>query len=284
MGMNITIRICLILNFFNMTTRFSIITVSYNSGKTIERTIRSVLNQTFSDYEYIIIDGASSDNTIDIIRKYEAEFGGRLKWVSEPDKGIYNAMNKGINMSSGAIIGIVNSDDYWEPNTLQEVVNEYQGAHNPDNSIYCGWIKFHYNDGSSQLLKTDYQTFVSWARYFEVAGVRHPAVFVPKKVYEENGVFDENLRVMSDSDLLLRFYFAHVDFRFIDMVLSNMSDGGVSNMAWKTIFEDYKKLLAKYKLKRVRYFLLLLRWKSREYLKYLMPNSLLRFYRKYSKA
>ena len=96
--------------------QFSIITICYNSERTIERTIKSVLAQTFRDYEYIIVDGGSNDSTLDIVRRYEPLFEGRLNWKSEPDKGIYNAMNKGIERSRGNIIGIVNSDDWLERN------------------------------------------------------------------------------------------------------------------------------------------------------------------------
>ena len=87
--------------------KFSIITISFNSEKTIERTIKSVLTQTYSDFEYIIVDGASKDGTLDIVKKFEPFFEGRMKWKSEPDKGIYDAMNKGIRMATGDIIGIV---------------------------------------------------------------------------------------------------------------------------------------------------------------------------------
>ena len=86
--------------------RFSIVTVSYNSAKTIERTIKSVLNQTYKNFEYIIVDGASTDVTIDIVKNFEPLFEGRMKWQSEPDKGIYNAMNKGIQRATGTIVGI----------------------------------------------------------------------------------------------------------------------------------------------------------------------------------
>ena len=91
---------------------FSIITVCFNSEKTIEQTIKSVLEQSFQNYEYIIVDGASKDCTVDIIRRYEPMFKGKLKWISEPDNGIYDAMNKGIGMARGELIGIINSDDY----------------------------------------------------------------------------------------------------------------------------------------------------------------------------
>ena len=104
---------------------FTIITVCFNSEMTIERTIQSVLNQTCQDYEYIIIDGASTDGTMDIVRKYEPLFQGRMRWISEKDQGIYDAMNKGIGVASGELIGIVNSDDYYEPDALEIMKNLY---------------------------------------------------------------------------------------------------------------------------------------------------------------
>ena len=94
--------------------KVSVITVCYNSARTIEATIQSILMQTYSNIEYIIIDGASRDNTLDIIKKYEKEFNGRLTVVSEPDNGIYDAMNKGIRMATGEVIGLLNSDDTYE--------------------------------------------------------------------------------------------------------------------------------------------------------------------------
>lgn len=267
-----------------MNTYFSIITVSYNSGKTIERTIKSVLAQTYKDFEYIIVDGGSKDNTLEIVKQYEPLFEGKMRWKSEPDRGIYNAMNKGVAMADGSVIGIVNSDDWLESDSLQLVSNSYETDSTPNNSVYCGWIRFHYLDGTSQILKTNHQKFESWAKYYEVAGIRHPAVFVPKSVYQSFGSFDESFKVMSDSDFLLRLFYGGVSFHYIDKVLSNMSDGGVSNRAWGVIFRDYKILLNKYSIKRSRYNFLLLRWKAREYLRNLTPERLLRWYRNYSKA
>ena len=104
---------------------FSIITVCYNSQKTIERTIKSVLHQDFQDYEYIIIDGSSTDGTVEIIKKYEPLFCGRMRWISEPDTGIYDAFNKGIRCSKGKLTWLVNSDDYIEKNALSVISNAY---------------------------------------------------------------------------------------------------------------------------------------------------------------
>ena len=99
----------------------SIATPCWNSEKTIERTIKSVLAQTFTDYEYIIVDGGSTDGTLDIIKKYEPFFGGRMKWKSEPDKGLYDAFNKGVERSTGVYCWNVNSDDYIEPDALLKI-------------------------------------------------------------------------------------------------------------------------------------------------------------------
>ena len=122
----------------NKQPQFSIITICFNSSATIERTIKSVLAQTFTDYEYIIVDGGSKDSTLDIVKKYEPLFEGRMKWKSEPDKGIYDAMNKGIMRSSGEIIGIVNSDDWLETNTLQILADEISLNQNLRNVILTG--------------------------------------------------------------------------------------------------------------------------------------------------
>ena len=105
----------------NKIPEFSIVTVCFNSEKTIKKTIESVLQQEFKDYEYIIVDGASKDGTMDVVKNYEDKFEGRLRYISEPDKGIYDAFNKGIRMSKGKYVWIVNSDDYIEPNALEEL-------------------------------------------------------------------------------------------------------------------------------------------------------------------
>lgn len=113
----------------------SIITATYNSAETINDTIKSVLCQTNKDFEYIIVDGGSTDETIDIVKSYESEFSGRLKWVSEKDKGIYDAMNKGIKMASGDIIGILNSDDYYTSDDILQTIADAFKCQNVD-AIY----------------------------------------------------------------------------------------------------------------------------------------------------
>ena len=129
--------------------KISLITVTYNSDKTLFDTFQSVLNQSYPEIEYIIIDGASKDNTVSIIKEYEPQFDGRMKWISEPDKGLYDAMNKGILRSSGGIIGIVNSDDWLESVALDNVAKSFEENGHGVNSLYCGDIVFHYHNGET---------------------------------------------------------------------------------------------------------------------------------------
>lgn len=223
---------------------FSIITITYNSEKTIERTLKSVLSQTYTDFEYIIVDGASKDSTINIVRKYEPLFDGRMKWKSEPDTGIYNAMNKGIMRSSGEIIGIVNSDDWLETDALQILVEEM--AHDEENrrKILTGEVLFHYDDGSTQLYPTSYERYEYFAKRYRM-GLNHPATFVPRCIYDKMGVFDEEFKLYADADFILRCYKAGVGVHFINKILSNMADGGASNVRSRKALDDsllkYKK-------------------------------------------
>lgn len=107
--------------------KISIITVTYNSEKTLKDTLDSVLKQTYTNYEHIIVDGLSKDNTIQIIKEYEPKYNGKLKYISEKDSGLYDAMNKGIKMATGNIIGILNSDDiYAHENVLKEIVEKFK--------------------------------------------------------------------------------------------------------------------------------------------------------------
>ncbi|MBR5663362.1 MAG: glycosyltransferase, partial [Bacteroidales bacterium] len=103
--------------------KISLITVTFNSAETLRDTMQSVLNQTFKDIDYIIVDGKSKDGTLDIVKEFEPKFEGRLRWVSEPDKGIYDAMNKGVKMAQGDVVGILNSDDFFASDKVLETVN-----------------------------------------------------------------------------------------------------------------------------------------------------------------
>lgn len=230
--------------------RFSIITITFNSEETIERTLKSVLAQTYSDFEYIIVDGASKDSTMEIVRKYEPLFDGRMKVKSEPDKGIYDAMNKGILRSTGTVIGIVNSDDWLEPDALENVNRVFEENGGSEEKIYAGGIMFHSDKGWTQELLPDLNRLEKAAKSYNMGGIRHPGTFVPKKVYSKVGMFDTSIRMSADADFILRCYFSNHQFVAINKVLSNMADGGLSNdTTWKNIksgWNDKKKRLQKY--------------------------------------
>ena len=223
--------------------RYSIITICYNSANTIERTIKSVLNQTYQDYEYIIVDGASKDDTMKIVKTYEPKFSGKLRWSSEPDKGIYDAMNKGIKMAKGEIVGIVNSDDWLDKDAL---LNVEQAAMLPDamKKVYTGDIMYYYNDGSTQLIRYNQKDLAHYAKVWRL-GLNHPATFVPHQLYDKYGLFDINIKLQADSDFIDRLYHNGVNFIFIEKVLSNQSDGGASTSNLNKSLKDYKYILNK---------------------------------------
>ena len=216
---------------------FSIITICFNSEKTIERTIKSVLEQTCTDYEYIIVDGASKDGTIDILKRYEPLFKGRMKWKSEPDMGIYNAMNKGIERASGRMIGIVNSDDWLEPDALSILVSALEEDSDNYNKILTGEMLFHYQDGTLQHYHTSREKYEQLSKKFRM-GLNHPSTFVPRSIYDKIGLFDERFKLYADSDFILKCYEQNVGIVFINRVLSNMSDGGASNNISRAMLKD----------------------------------------------
>lgn len=209
---------------------FSIATPCWNSVSTIEKTIKSVLAQGFKDYEYIIIDGGSTDGTIDIIKKYESLFEGRMKWRSEPDNGLYDAFNKGVGQSIGVYCWNVNSDDFLEPDALK-VLYEYIVKHSLDQmTIISGAMNFLTPKGELvKVMRCSYEA-LERAYRLDTIGINHPATIVPKLVYDKYGAFDPNYKIIGDADWYHRVYAAGVKFALIDTVITNMTDGGISNL------------------------------------------------------
>lgn len=200
--------------------KFSIITVCFNSSKTIERTIKSVLNQTFSDYEYIIIDGKSTDSTMNIVKKYEPKFHGRMKWISEPDKGIYDAMNKGIKMSTGDIIGIVNSDDFYCLDALENMVAEI--PHEKYFILY-GYQRCITNGLEDKIV-------IYHHRNLDKQMITHPTCFVSRYTYADFGTYDMSYKSSADYEFMLRvFHSGKVLFKPVYKVISNFESGGMSS-------------------------------------------------------
>lgn len=264
----------------NKNILFSIITVSFNSAKTIEKTILSILNQDFKleNIEYIIIDGGSTDETINIIKKYEGKFPNYI-WISEKDKGIYDAMNKGIQKANGEIIGIVNSDDWLEGNALS-ILHEKSSEFNNKKNIYVGSLYFHYLDGSKQFLPMT-EIYFSQKKKKYIMPVRHPATFVHKDIYKEIGNFDINFKIEADCDFIYRCIENNINFCFIDQPLSNMLDGGVSNNSKyiKSCLKDRHLFFIKRNLSIIKQSYYILSYSIRIFLKVLLGTPLIKIYR-----
>lgn len=195
----------------------SIITVVYNGEKYLEQTILSVINQSYSNKEYIIIDGGSSDNTCEIIKKYEDKIDC---WISEPDKGIYDAINKGISLSNGDLIGIVNSDDWLEPEILG-VIAEYCKK-NTEIDVFHGILRFIKDDNEYMIRGSSYKAFS--AGMFE-----HPTFFIKREVYNTYGLYSLDYRSASDLELIYRLYSKQVKFLLLPIIISNFRIGGISD-------------------------------------------------------
>lgn len=229
----------------------SIITTAFNSGDTISETIRSVLNQTYSDWQHIIVDGGSKDNTIEIIKSHEKFYSGRLKWISEPDNGIYDAMNKGINMADGDVIGILNSDDYYTSNL---VLNEINDAFSSVSDIDAVYGDIHFVSKSNLTKVVRYYSSRFFRRWMMVMGYQpaHPSFYCRKRVYEKYGVFDTDFRVAADFEHLLRLIYIHrIKTKYLNLDFVTMRLGGASTNGLKShlrIIDDHQRSFKKHSI------------------------------------
>lgn len=216
--------------------KVSIITPCLNSEKTIRDTIESVLRQTYKNIEYIIVDGGSTDNTIPIIEEYIPLFQGRLRYISEKDKGIYDAMNKGIKMSRGCLIGIINSDDYYEDATVEKVVDRYR--ENSEQVIY-GYLGLLLGNNRIKIQNFSHKNL-------HQNMIPHPTCFVTRKVYQKYGLFRKAFKITADYEFMVRLYEKNVEFIQIPEVLANFRVGGMSSSSRTLIEKSTVKLLYRY--------------------------------------
>ena len=180
--------------------KISIITITYNSRRFLEETVNSVLSQNFPDFEYIIVDGGSTDGTLDIVRKY-AEKDARVRWVSEPDNGIADAMNKGVMLATGNIVAHLHSDDTYLPGALRQVADAF--VRHPDARWLTGCLR-HVNERDELLYDTRLKDDYSLESLLRRNLISHPATFIRHEVFAEVGGFDTALRYAMDYDLWLR--------------------------------------------------------------------------------
>jgi glycosyltransferase involved in cell wall biosynthesis len=205
----------------------SIITICFNSAKTIRQTMESVLNQTYSNFEYIIVDGKSKDSTLEIIKEYEEKFidkGIIYRYVSEPDKGIYDAMNKGINMASGEWVGIINSDDWYEVDacsTLIETLNN-----NLKMDIFAATVRF-ITESNGQEYYTYTHSSIEEIQYKMT--ICHPTVFIRSLLYKKKK-FDTSFRIVADWDLLKYLICQGANVVIRQKVIANFRDNGASSV------------------------------------------------------
>jgi glycosyltransferase involved in cell wall biosynthesis len=221
--------------------KISIITASYNSASTIVDTIKSVITQSYTNIEYIIIDGGSTDGTVDIIQVFSPWIS---HWVSEPDGGIYEAMNKGIQLATGDIIGILNSDDFYvHSEVISQVVSHFKRT--KADSIY-GNIQYVSQFNTQKIVRHwvsgEYQRqnfLLGWMP-------PHPAFFVKREVYHSLGYFNTRLKTSADYEFMLRTLFKHkVSSHYLPELIVRMRTGGASNRSiQKRLFANWEDRLA----------------------------------------
>ena len=229
---------------------FSLITVSYNSSKTISDTIQSVLNQTYNDIEYIIVDGNSTDNTIDIIKEFEPKFNGKMRWVSEPDNGLYDAMNKGIKMTTGEIVGIINSDDlFCDNDAISKVVCRFFTDKLLD-GVYAD-LYYVAQDNTNKIIRK----WVSGLQKSFVTGWHpaHPTLYLKKEVYDNFGLFDLTFKLAADFELMLRFLDKYqIQVSYLPESLVKMRLGGETNKNIKNVFSQNIECVRAFNINKIR--------------------------------
>lgn len=209
----------------------SIITVVYNGEKYLEQTIDSVIGQSYSNIEYIVVDGGSSDGTLAIIKQYENQIHN---WISEPDEGLYDAMNKGISMANGEIIGMINSDDWYEPEAVQLIVDA--ALKHPNKHIFHG-DRFDVLEDGSKRVKAFHPSRFKFVYYGMT--YNHPSMFVHRDIYKEYN-YNTKLRALSDYEFVLKNLLKHPE-KFIYIPKSYVNyrlDGLSGTMSTKKILRE----------------------------------------------
>ena len=246
--------------------KFSIVTVCYNSALTIEDTLRSVAAQTWPQVEHILVDGASTDGTLEIVERHRDTLA---KVISEPDRGIYDAMNKGVHAASGDVIGFLNADDVYAHQDVLAVVAETMERNHLD-ALFGDVGFFHSGDPSRLVRRYSSARFrperIAWGWM-----PAHPALFLRRDVFQKAGPFRTNYRIAGDFEFVARAFGRHsLRYRHFPQVLVRMRMGGVSTGGWRNtlllnqevlracrengIPTNMLKILSKYPVKLLEYF------------------------------
>lgn len=217
--------------------KISIITVVYNSVDTIAQAIDSVLSQTYENVEYIIVDGVSTDGTIDIINSYESRIS---KFISETDHGLYDAMNKGVQMATGNVIGFLNSDDFFiDSNIIESIMSKFLKDNSLD--VLYGNIQYVDRDNSSKVVR-QWKSKPYYSNYFENGNVpAHPALYIRREIFFKVGDFNTLFKFSADYDFMLRLFKLHqfncyyLDKYIVRMRLGGITSGGIKNRILQNI-------------------------------------------------
>lgn len=229
-----------------LNTFFSIITICYNAELEIEDTLKSVYEQQYMNYEYIVIDGKSSDNTMAIIKKYQSLFeniGIKITCVSEKDMGISDAFNKGIKLAIGDYIGLINAGDRLMPNSLTAINNFLDDN---DEIIYGKTLFIDKKRNLKYLRPIPLNLDLSMMKYNGLV-FTHQSAFVKREVYEKYGLYNLSFKIIMDWDLFLTFYNNGVKFRYCNKVIVAMLAGGISTLGTYSMLKEEIRLSKKYK-------------------------------------
>ncbi len=225
----------------NIDLKISIITVAYNSETTIRDTIESVISQTYPNIEYIIVDGKSTDKTLDIVNEYREKIS---LVISEPDKGIYDAMNKGITYATGDVIGILNSDDFYETTDALEYMANQIILH-PEVDIFFGDLVF-CKQNNTTIVTRIYQakSFKPWKLRFGWMPP-HPSTFIRKKAYNLVGSYSLKYKISADYEMFVRMLFSHkLSYKWCNKILVRMRQGGISTSGYKNSLNLNKEIVS----------------------------------------
>lgn len=208
----------------------SLITTTYNSATTLRDTFNSVLSQTYSDIDYWVIDGASTDSTLDIIKEYEEKFNGHMHWISEADKGLYDAMNKGLIHATGDIVGILNSDDFFTSDDVLETVAKTFIDVNPSelDAVY-GDIHFVKPTNLNKCVRYYCsKNFRPWLMRFGYMPA-HPSFYAKKELFIQYGLYSLDYKLAADFDMMVRLFCKHhIKTKYIQKDFVTMRTGGAS--------------------------------------------------------
>lgn len=249
-----------------MKYEISIITVCYNSAETLEKTIQSIISQSYKNIEYIVVDGFSTDHTLNIIKKYENKLA--IKWISEKDNGLYDAMNKGVQMATGDYVGILNSDDtFHSHNTVEQVVAFL--AENEGIDAIIGDVVQHRKDG--KVIRR--YSSKNWVPDHLKVGFMppHPSLFIKRSLFEKYGLYQLGYRIAADYELIIRYFLKNkISYKYSGLTTTSMLVGGASSSglaSYKIITREVRRAFAEnaiaYSPIRVKYRIF---WKFLDYI------------------